>query len=122
MEVCGLSMTKNHADSYARFIKALDPNITEIYCCCQTARGRSPAIASALYKYWGDDLAAYNIWSNLSYSPNPHVYISLCESLGVLFKSTEYEALVEANRQSLLKAVQQANRLTYRSSTSSADY
>ena len=84
-EVQGRALTLDQAKRYANFIKDLDKNVRHIYCCCQSAQSRSAAIASALYKYYGDDVHSTQIWKEPRYSPNPHVFLMLCEALGVVF-------------------------------------
>ena len=111
MEVHGRSLSLEQAKRYADFIKGLDKNIRHIYCCCQSAQSRSAAIASALYRYHGDEVKAAEIWQDPEYSPNPYVFLLLCEALGIVFEDVELDALIEANRQALRKAIQCARNL-----------
>ena len=60
-EIYGRSMTLEQASRYAQFVTGLDNSVSHIYCCCQSAQSRSAAIASALYKYYGDNTLAYSI-------------------------------------------------------------
>ena len=106
-EISGRSMTLEQASRYAQFITGLNNSVSHIYCCCQSAQSRSTAIASALYKYYGENTLAYSsIWKDLKYSPNPCVFLLLCEALGVSFEYVEFDALIEANRQAIRKAIQ----------------
>lgn len=82
-KIFGRSMTSEQASRYAQFITELDESVCHIYCCFQSAQSRSAAVASALYKYYGDDKTAYSIWEDPMYSPNPYVFMLLCEALGV---------------------------------------
>lgn len=107
-EIFGRSMTPDQASQYARFITGLDKSVHHIYCCCQSAQSRSAAIAAVLYKYYGDDTLAYSIWKDPNYSPNPYVFLLLCEALGVSFEYVELDALIEANRQAIRKAIQRS--------------
>ena len=107
-EVFGRSMTSEQASRYAQFIKGLDKSVQHIYCCCQSAQSRSPAMASAIHKFNRNDEAAYSIWRDPMYSPNPHVFLLLCEALGVEFEYVEFDALIEANRQAIRRAIQRS--------------
>ena len=111
-EICGRSMTLEQASRYAQFIIGIDKSVSRIYCCCQSAQSRSAAIASALYKYYGDNTLAYSIWKDPIYSPNPYVFLLLCEALGVSFEYVEFDALIEANRQARRKAIQHSRNKT----------
>lgn len=106
-KIFGRSMTSEQASRYAQFITELDESVCHIYCCFQSAQSRSAAVASALYKYYGDDKTAYSIWEDPMYSPNPYVFMLLCEALGV-----EFDALIEANRQAIRKAIQHTRNQT----------
>ena len=107
-EIYGRSISLEQASRYAQFVIGLDNSVSHIYCCCQSAQSRSAAIASALYKYYGDNTLAYSIWKNPIYSPNPYVFLLLCEALGVGFEYVEFDALIEANRQAIHKAIQRS--------------
>lgn len=110
-EIQGRSLSLEQSKRYADFIENLDANVRHIYCCCQSAQSRSAAIASALYKYYGDEVRSTQIWEDPRYSPNPYVFLMLCEALGVVFGDVELDALIEANRQALRKAIQHARIL-----------
>lgn len=107
-EVPGRSLSSEQAKRYVDFIKSLNANVRHIYCCCQSAQSRSAAIASALYKHYGDEVRSTQIWRDPGYSPNPHVFLMLCEALGVVCEDAELDALIEANRQALRKTIQHA--------------
>ena len=100
-EIYGGSITLEQASRCAHFVTGLDNSVSHIYCCCQSAQSRSATVASALYKYYGDSTLAYSVWKNPIYSPNPYVFLLLCEALGVSFEYVEFDALIEANRQAI---------------------
>lgn len=106
-EVSGRSMTAAQAAEYARFAAGLDSTVHHIYCCCQSAQSRSAAMASALYRYYGDDALSCSIWENPLYSPNPLVFSLLCDALGVKIGDAELDVLIETNRQALRRAIRQ---------------
>lgn len=107
-EILGRSMTSDQASRYAQFITELDESVRHIFCCCQSAQSRSAAIASAIHKFDGNDKAAYSIWRDPMHSPNPYVFLLLCETLGVEFEYVEFDALIEANRQAIRRAIQRS--------------
>lgn len=104
-EVPGRSMSRENAAQYARFAKRLDRDVTKIFCSCQAAQSRSPAMAAALYRYFGDGDRMKRIWSDPQYVPNPYVYALLCEALGVPVADCELDDLIETNRQAFRTAI-----------------
>ena len=104
-EVPGRSMSRENAEQYARFAKALNADVTQIFCSCQAAQSRSPAMAAALYRFLGDENGVKRIWSDPRYTPNPYVYGLLCEALGVPVTDWELDDLIETNRQAFRTAM-----------------
>lgn len=97
-EVPGRSMTAQQADNYVRFLTRQGTDAELIYCCCQSAQSRSPAMAAALHRFYGNEEQSAFIWKNPHYAPNPLVYQLFCQALGIPVEDQELDILIETNR------------------------
>lgn len=92
------------ASRFAAFVKALDPKITTLYCVCDAAQSRSPAVAAAVSRYFGRD-ALEQIWRDPQYHPNMLVFEKLCEALGVPVGDAELDLYLFESRKAFKNAI-----------------
>ena len=71
--------------------------------CCDSGESRSTAMAAAIARYNNSD--EMKIWLNPHYHPNPLVYKSLCDSLGVKVSKTEVADKVAVNQKAFSDAI-----------------
>lgn len=100
------SFSAEYAAAFARFVKDLDKDITDLYICCDAGESRSPAIAAAIHR-WLTQSDAY-IWENPKYHPNVLCFCRMLEALNLSITDEEVDALIETNKSAFQKAVQQA--------------
>lgn len=102
-EVPGRSLSPEAAQRMADFIRSIPPQTRIVYTACDSGMCRSSAVAAAVCRWFGLDEMA--IWENPSYSPNPLVYVSLCDCLGLPVEDAELDLRIETNRMAFRRAV-----------------
>lgn len=80
------------AAQFAAFMRNLGPEIDTLYCCCDAAQSRSPAVAAAASRYYGIDMMD-SIWRNPHYKPNMLVFEKLCAALEKPASNAELDQL-----------------------------
>lgn len=95
------------ATRFAAFVRNLGPEITTVYCCCDAAQSRSPAVAAAISRHFGID-AMDTIWRNPHYKPNMLVFEKLCRALGIPATDEELDRLLYLSHQAFRSAIAQA--------------
>lgn len=76
------AFSDSDAARFADFVRKLDQKIATLYCVCDAAMSRSPAVAAAASRYFGID-AMDSIWRDPHYKPNMWVFEKLSTALGV---------------------------------------
>ena len=90
-EVAHRSFSREDAEAYSEFIRNL-PEVDYLYCCCDAGESRSPAIAAAILRYYGQD--DEYIWKNPRFHPNMLVFQRMTESLGIPVPDEEMDRLI----------------------------
>ncbi len=106
-EVPGRSFSEADAKAFADFVRNLSGWVDTFICCCDAAQSRSPAVAAAVCRYFGQP--DHPIWSDPSVCPNMLVFDLLTIALGIPVSDMEKDALLYENRQAFRKAIR-ANR------------
>ena len=102
-EIPGRSFSKEDAEDIASFVMSQLDLTDALYICCDAGESRSPAVAAAIMRYQGAD--DVKIWKNPHYHPNMHVFLRLCEALGVSVSDGEADALMYENMKAFRDAV-----------------
>lgn len=97
------AFSKNESEQIAHFIRKLPRNLDTLFVCCDSGESRSTAMAAAIARYNNSD--EMKIWLNPHYHPNPLVYKSLCDSLGVCASEKEVADKVAANQKAFSDAI-----------------
>ena len=105
------AFTDEDAAQFAAFIRNLGPENDTLYCCCDAAQSRSPAVAAAASRYYGIDMMD-SIWRNPHYKPNMLVFEKLSRALGVPVTDEELDMLQYESRQAFRIAIAQARKHT----------
>lgn len=100
------SFSAEYAAAFARFVKDLDKDITDLYICCDAGESRSPAIAAGIHRWLGQS-DSY-IWESPTYHPNMLCFLRMLEALNLGITDEEVDALIQTNQSAFKKAVQQA--------------
>ena len=95
-EVPGRSISREQAEAYADFVRALPPDTRRIICCCDAGESRSAAICAALCEYYG--INADWIWDSPRYHPNMLVFRLMTEALGIRMDDLTADALLWRSR------------------------
>lgn len=98
------SFSPEQAGQFAAFVK--NSNAKEIYVCCDAGQSRSPAIAAALRRYFGQDELA--IWRDPAYHPNALCYRRMCQALGICVTDQEMDRRIYISRTAFRAAIQTA--------------
>ena len=107
-EVPGRSFSQEDALAFARFLQELDERVDTIFCCCDMAQSRSPAVAAAVCRYTG--CSDGHIWSDPGVQTNMLVFDLLTTALGIPISDGEKDDLLYENHQAFRKAIEQAKR------------
>lgn len=99
----GRSFSQEDARAFGDFIRGLDRSVDTLYCCCDAAKSRSPAVAAAACRYFGQDDS--HIWGDPFVQPNMLVFDLLTTALGVPVADGEKDALLHQNRMALRTAI-----------------
>ena len=99
----GRSFSEADAVRILAFLQKLDSETDAIYCCCDAGQSRSPAVAAAICRRWGQDDS--HIWNNPNYAPNMLVFDLLTRAFGLPVSDGEKDALLYTNRKAFRDAV-----------------
>ena len=103
------AFTAPEAARFAAFIRNLPPETDTVFCCCDAAQSRSPAVAAAAGRYFGIDMTE-TVWRNPHYKPNMLVFEKLCAALGVPVTDEELDVLQHASREAFRSAIARARQ------------
>jgi hypothetical protein len=103
------AFSPSDAACFAEFLQSLGPETDVLYCCCDAAMSRSPAVAGAAGRYLGLDMMDA-VWRNPSYRPNLYVFELLCQALGVPVRDEELDLLLYESNQAFKKTIAQARK------------
>lgn len=92
----GSSFTYDIANEIADYIRSLPHNLNTLFICCDGGQSRSSAMGAAISRFNGLD--EMKIWRNPQYQPNPLVYNSLCNALGLAETIAQTEEKVKINK------------------------
>lgn len=92
----GSVFTFDTAKEIADYIKSLPEYLDTLFVCCDSAQSRSTAMAAAISRFNGLD--EMKIWRNPQYHPNPLVYDTLCNALGLAETIAQTEEKVKINK------------------------
>lgn len=107
-EVPGRSFSREDAKAFADFLQGLDSSIDTVFCCCDMAQSRSPAVAAAVCRYFG--LPDSHIWSDPYVHPNMLVFDLLTNALGIPTTDEEKDALLYTSHKAFQDAIRAARQ------------
>lgn len=87
------AFSDSNAARFADFVRNLSPEICTLYCVCDAAMSRSPAVAAAISRYFGI-VTMESIWRNPHYKPNMWVFEKLSSALGVPVSDGELDQYI----------------------------
>ena len=99
----GRAFSEVDAKAFGDFIRGLSSTVDTLYCCCDMAKSRSPAVAAAACRYFGK--SDRHIWSDPYLYPNMLVFDMLTTALGIPLTDEEKDALLQENRAAFRKAI-----------------
>lgn len=102
-DVPGRSFARNDAAAIVDFLMNLAPEVDTIFCCCDAGESRSPAVAAAVCRCYGQDDS--HIWKNPQYHPNMLVFQTLTGMMGIPVSDAEAEFLFYTNRKAFRDAI-----------------
>ena len=99
----GRSFSEEDAQAFADFIRGLDGSVDTLYCCCDVAKSRSPAVAAAVCRYFKQSDS--HIWHDPFVQPNMLVFDLLTTAFGIPVADEEKDRLLYENRQAFRNAI-----------------
>lgn len=98
------AFSNEDATRFADFVRNLGSEISTLYCVCDAAMSRSPAVAAAVSRYFDID-SMDSIWRNPHYKPNMWVFEKLSTALGVPVSDAEMDQYVYESNWAFRRAV-----------------
>lgn len=106
VEMPGRSFSMEDAEAFGAFLRSLPPQTHTVFCCCDAGKSRSPAVAAAVCRFFGqDDLY---IWKDPYVQPNMLVYDLLTQALGVPASDEEKDIRLYENHKAFRDAIRAA--------------
>lgn len=80
-----------------------------LYVSCDYGQSRSAAVSAAIVEYVGGNSAVV-VFRNPKFSPNVHVYKTMCQAMGLRFSNAKMRHLIKENKRAFANFKKRAER------------